>query len=422
MRLLKKTIVSYFIFSATLLIITIPAFYYVLKAMMVNNVDETLLATKIRIMPQLRNAVVNHNEGNLIFSGFDIVFQKEHFNKTGDSIYTTEMSGSYPGELLTSRLLASHFIINRESYRLQIRTFMADKFTFIKRIVLVLAILLLVLLLGLIMINRMLTKEIWRPFYNTLNRLHDYRVDKQSPLKLEPSSVTEFNDLNKTVEQLAERDYQAFANQKEFTENASHEMQSPLAVFQSKLELLMQTKPLNEDQASLITDLANMTKRMSRLNKSLILLTKIENNQFLDKETMSVKDILQKLVQQYEFQIRLQSIHCIFKDENDIIIDTNKTLMEILLRNLLSNAIRHNVQNGSILIMLKENELIIQNSGKSSSIDAQKLFQRFQKESTDANSIGLGLEIVKKICALNHYQIQYQFINRMHTFSVLFLG
>jgi signal transduction histidine kinase len=420
MQLLKKTIASYFIFSAILLLAAIPVFYYALKTMMINSVDENLIATKTRVLPKLRNAAANHNESSLSFSDYEIIFEKELPNKKGDSIYDFDMAGTSANKLSPGRLLSSHFVINQESYSLQIRTSLVDKILLIKRIVLVVIILLIVLLLGLLMINRMLTKKIWQPFYNTLKHLQEYRVDKQPVLKLEHAPVTEFNDLNEAIEQLAQRDYQAYASQKEFTENASHEMQSPLAVFQSKLELLMQTKPLNEEQASLITDLANASKRMSRLNKSLILLTKIDNNQFLEKEKISVNDMLQKLLQQYEFQIKQQSIQCTFNNATDITIEANKTLIEILLGNLLSNAIRHNVQDGSIQIVCKEKELVIQNSGKPSSLDTEKLFQRFQKESPDSNSIGLGLEIVKKICTLNHCSIQYQFIHQMHIFSLHF--
>jgi len=387
---------------------------------MIKSVDENLMATKTRILPQLNNAAINHTEQSLHLSDYEILFVKEEPNNKGDSIDDIEISGVNANASVPGRLLSSHFVINRESYSLQIKTSMLDKFLLLKRIVLVSVILLVVLLLGLLLINRALTRKIWQPFYRTLNRLHEYRVDKQPSLILEQSSVSEFNDLNKAIQELTERNYQAYASQKEFTENASHEMQSPLAVFQSKLELLMQTKPLNEEQAVLIADLANASKRMSRLNKSLILLTKIENNQFLEKESLSVKDMLQKLLQQYEFQIKQQSIQCTLKIETGIVVEANRTLIEILLGNLLSNAIRHNLPGGSIEIALYEKELVVQNSGKPSSLEKQKLFQRFQKESRDESSIGLGLEIVKKICDLNHYSIHYSFNNQMHIFALHF--
>jgi signal transduction histidine kinase len=166
--------------------------------------------------------------------------------------------------------------------------------------------------------------------------------------------------------------------------------------------------------------MANASKRMFRLNKTLILLTRIDNDQFLEKESISVKDILEKLQKQYEFQISSHAIRFEFVDEGDIEIEANKTLIEILLGNLLSNAIRHNLTNGFVQIVLNGRELIIQNSGKPSALDRKKLFRRFQKESLDTESIGLGLEMVNKICELYHYQIRYEFINQMHVFSLTF--
>ena len=256
-----------------------------------------------------------------------------------------------PIPTLSNRQLVSHFYVNQEFYSLHITTSLTDKYSLVKRIIWVIAILLIALLLGLLILNRVLTQKIWKPFYNTLNRLKEYRVDKQEMLTLEKSPIDEFNDLNKAVTVLTETNYQAYQIQKEFTENASHEMQSPLAVFQSKLELLMQTNPLNEEQATLITELADASKRMFRLNKTLILLTKIDNDQFLEKEMVSVKDVLEKLIKQYEFQISNLSIRFEFISEKDITIEANKTLIEILLGNLLSNAIRHNISNGFIQII-----------------------------------------------------------------------
>jgi signal transduction histidine kinase len=420
MRLLNKTITAYFIFSVILLLIAVPALYFTLKKLMVQSVDEQLVTTKTLIIPQLTNNIMNHRENNIVYSGFEIHYEKKEPDNGTDSIYTDEITGPAPNQFSTNRILASHFYINQEFYNLHITTSLADKYALVKRIIWVTAILLIVLLLGLLIMNRVLTKRIWQPFYHTLGRLKNYRVDRQDVLKLEQSPVSEFDDLNHAIESLTASSHQAYQSQKEFIENASHELQTPLAVFQSKLELLMQTKPLNEEQASLIADLAGTSKRMSRLNKDLILLTKIDNDQFLEKESLPVKEILEKLIRQFEFQIKNKSIRLSFLDEQDIRVEANRTLIETMLSNLLSNAIRHNIPNGFIQIALYEKELTIQNSGRTSSLDAQKLFRRFQKDSTDTESIGLGLEIVNKICTLYHYSIQYRFSNQMHLFNVHF--
>jgi signal transduction histidine kinase len=419
-RLLKKTITAYFIYTAILLVIAIPLFYFALKKMVVQSVDENLISTKILVIPQLKYNILNHHEDNLILTGYEIHYEKVQSDKNEDSIYTIETTGPATEMPSPNRELASHFYVNEEFYSLQIITTLTDKYSLIKRIIWIIAFLIVVLLLGLMLMDRVLTKNIWLPFYKTLSSLKKYRVDKQAVLKLEPSRINEFNDLNQAIEDLAETNYQAYLSQKEFTENASHEMQSPLAVFQSKLELLMQTTPLNEEQASLIADLAGASKRMFRLNKTLILLTKIDNDQFLEKETVSVRDILQKLIKQYEFQIASQSIRFSFNDAGEILVEANRTLIEIMLGNLLSNSIRHNIPYGFVQVELNQKELTIHNSGKNIPLDSKKMFRRFQKESHDAESLGLGLEIVNKICALYQYHIQYQFSNQMHIFSVQF--
>jgi signal transduction histidine kinase len=135
---------------------------------------------------------------------------------------------------------------------------------------------------------------------------------------------------------------------------------------------------------------------------------------------VSVKDVLEKLLEQYGFQIKQKSIKCHLTAENDITVEANKALIEILLGNLLSNAIRYNLFDGYILIEVKGKELVVQNPGKSTSLDTEKVFQRFHKESSDSNSIGLGLAIVKKICTLYNYSLQYQFAGQLHTFSIRF--
>ncbi len=250
---------------------------------MVSSIDESLISTKTLIVPQLQNNIIKHLENSSNFSGYEIHYEKEQPHQGADSIYTIETLSPDPSHLFPSRELRSHFLVNQEFYSLEIITSLADKNILIKRIIGIIVILLIFLLLGLLWINQALTKKIWQPFYKTLSSLKSYRVDKQPDLKPVVSSVNEFSDLNQAIKILTETNYQAYQSQKEFTENASHEMQSPLAVFQSKLELLMQTSPLSERAGTTITDLASASKRMLRLNKTLLLITKIDNDQFLEK-------------------------------------------------------------------------------------------------------------------------------------------
>jgi signal transduction histidine kinase len=212
-----------------------------------------------------------------------------------------------------------------------------------------------------------------------------------------------------------------FQSQKEFTENAAHEMQTPLAILQGKLDLLMQTEPLTTGQAALISGLADANQRMNHLNRSLLLLTKIENNQFIEKENISLKDTVEKLVDQLSLLTEQKNIAVQNDSGNGITVEANRSLFEILTGNLIANAIRHTPDHGSVIIGTTGNkELTISNTARNGALDHSRIFRRFQKDSHDHNSTGLGLAIAEKICTLYQYGLHYKFANGMHVFSVKF--
>lgn len=420
MKLLQKTIRSYFIYSVIILLVAIPVFYIVIQGIVREDVDEDLMNTKEILKPKIADALLNNTIGQLNFLDHDITVSVSTALKEFDTLTTIEIFDTVAKELVPYRVLTSQFIVNGKPCMLQIKTSLVDNDDLIASIVKVQIILLLLLLAGLFIINRNLSKKVWMPFYTTLNKLRNYKVEHHEPLALSKSAITEFNDLNKSLQELTERTHQSYISQKEFTENASHEMQTPLAIFQSKLELLMQTTPLNEEQAGLMSDLADAGQRMARLNKSLLLLTKIENSQFADKENISLNTCIENFILLYQPQINEKLIIVEYEASTNEIIHANTALIEILISNLLGNAIRHNNVGGSIKVQLLSGELILENTGRQTALDETKIFQRFQKESTDNNSIGLGLEMVKKVCSINNYDVTYKFLNNLHRFTISF--
>ena len=420
MKLLQKTIRSYFVYSVIILLVAIPVFYVVIQGIVREDVDEDLMNTKEILKPKIADALLKNTIGQLNFLDHDVSVSVSSSSKEFDTLTTIEIFDSISTELVPHRLLTSHFTVNGKPCMLQVKTSLVDNDDLIASIVKVQVILLVLLMAGLFIINRNLSKKIWMPFYVTLQKLRNYKVEKHEPLSLSKSSITEFNDLNTSLQELTERTHQSYISQKEFSENASHEMQTPLAVFQSKLELLMQTTPLSEEQALLMGDLADAGQRMARLNKSLVLLTKIENSQFADKESVSLKNCIEKFILLYQPQITEKQIIVENKITDDEMLYANTALIEVLISNLIGNAIRHNKTGGSIIIQLQTGRLSIENTGKPMALDEAKIFQRFQKDSTDSNSIGLGLEMVKKICTINHYTVAYQFLNNHHHFTVIF--
>ncbi|MFT3948505.1 MAG: HAMP domain-containing sensor histidine kinase [Agriterribacter sp.] len=420
MKLLKQTIQRYLLYSVILLLIEIPLFYFVVQRLVLQSVDRDLITTKELLKPKIGEAIVNNTLGQLRFANRNISISIATVSRVYDSLASVEIFDKTMGRNVPHRILTSSFSINGKPCVLQVKTSLLDNFSLIANIVKIQLALLLLLLLGLLLINRNLSKKIWEPFYNTLSRLQNYNIDNHEPLVLERAPVEEFNDLNRSLEDLTRRVQDAYMSQKAFTENASHEMQSPLAVFQSKLELLMQTSPLTPEQAHLINDLADTGRRMSRINKSLVLLTKIENNQFAQVENIALQHIITALLQQYDLQVKEKMLQVYFEQKEDIVLKADKTLIEILAGNLLTNAIRHNVTGGRIYITVQNNSLRICNSGSETPLDDQTIFNRFVKSTADSNSIGLGLAIVNTICCIYRYKIQYSFTDNLHCFTVDF--
>jgi signal transduction histidine kinase len=420
MRLLRKTIRGYILYSVFVLLVAIPVFYLAIKRIVKEDADEHLQTAKTILQPRITKAILDNTVTTLNFADPDIILLPSLNHTPSESFTNKEIYDSISGELVPYRILSDNFIVDGRPWLLQVRNSMLDSEDLIESIVKVQAILLLFLLAGLLLINRNLSRRIWRPFYTALDKLRQYKVDQHQPLDLVKSSINEFNDLNRSLDELTERVHTAYLNQKEFTENASHEMQTPLAIFQSKLELLMQTSPLDEEQAELIDDMANASQRMGKLNKSLILLTRIENLQFAETELILLAVILEKNIQQLQPQAEGKQITIRSDIQGNLLLEANRSLLEILVSNLLSNAIRHNFYAGTIEITLVKDRLIVANMGKPGSLDPKQIFRRFHKESVDAGSIGLGLEIVRQIGHLYGWTIEYAYKSGLHTFTVQF--
>jgi signal transduction histidine kinase len=213
----------------------------------------------------------------------------------------------------------------------------------------------------------------------------------------------------------------AYLSQKEFTENASHELQTPLAICRSKLELLIQTTGITNEQAELISSLMDATNRIVRLNKNLLLLSKIENRQFILRQEILISSSVEQSIKLYhqkalEKEIKIKAI---INSESQI--TANPILLETLLNNLISNAIRHSQSQKEITIRIKSQSLVISNPGNKLR-NPNKIFQRFNKESVSSQGSGLGLAIVKKICDVECIDIYYHYSEGQHHFQIDFIS
>lgn len=269
------------------------------------------------------------------------------------------------------------------------------------------------------LLSYLISKHLLHPFHKTLKAIRSFRLRQNEPLALAPTRTTEFKKLNLFLEEMTEKarhDYQVL---KEFTENASHEMQTPLAIIRGKLELLMESE-INDSQAKLIMSAHNAVEKLSKMGQSLILLSKLENREFDPPEKVDFSRLLTESLEAFEELIEMKSISLRKEIQEGVKLTIHPVLAEILLSNLVSNAIRHNTRQGSIEVTLTRHELRIVNSGEPLKIPPDEIFKRFKKSNQTNDSVGLGLAIVKQICAMNDMRITYDWQDAKHHFRLQF--
>ncbi|QNR86016.1 HAMP domain-containing histidine kinase [Pedobacter riviphilus] len=277
----------------------------------------------------------------------------------------------------------------------------------------------LILLLSLLLINRFVLNRLWRPFYAILNGMKSFEVARMDAIAHEDTRIDEFNELHQSVNAMAERVRRDYKELKSFTDNASHEMMTPLAVINSKLDSLLQTESFTAQQGELLADVYHATGRLSRLHQSLLLLAKIENNLIPDFQEIDLKEMVEVKGRQFQELFEKDGLS-LTTDLQVVEIKMSRYLADILLNNLFSNGVRHNITGGYIRVELSSVALIMANSGKPGNIQS-KIFDRFSK-SADSEGMGLGLAISKQICNLYGFRISYQEENGEHIFAVYFGG
>ncbi len=263
----------------------------------------------------------------------------------------------------------------------------------------------LVLAIALILTMRFISHRLWHPFDETLRQIESFRLEDGALPALPESDVKEFARLNRTLTALMRNSLASYRTQKEFTENASHELQTPLAVFQSKLDLLLQQPNLSERQAEIIQGLYENVTRLTRLNRNLLLLAKIDNRQYEQMETINLDDFLNGQLSSLE---SLTGNITLYKDfQTTLTIRANRTLLESLVNNLVVNAVRHNHPQGEIGLTLTNSQLIVANTSDEPPLDEKLVFNRFYRTSEKTAGNGLGLAIVKAVCEYHGWKVNY---------------
>lgn len=310
--------------------------------------------------------------------------------------------------------------INGKQYKIIVRQVFMETHDFSDSIINALIISFSSLLFILILLNYLISKLIWKSFYNNLEILQRLSLEKGDTLKLNSSRIKEFQTLNQVIQSLYQRISHDYKVVKEFSEYASHEIQTPLAIIQAKQEHILQDPNLSFENSQIILSTLESISRLSRLNKGLLLLTKIENRQFNDIRQINLNIFIQSIIREFEELLKQYKIEVKIQFLNELTIVADLVLVEILFSNLLSNAIKHNIENGYISIHIADKELTIENSGIKLNKNPTTLFQRFAKGNDSTSSIGLGLAIVEKIVKMYDWKISYESKEHTHILKIKF--
>ena len=259
-------------------------------------------------------------------------------------------------------------------------------------------------------IEYLLKKNVWSPLNYNLRKLHEYDLKANAVLQLKKPGIKEFDEMNEVILRMVDKINADYENSRLFTEDASHEMQTPLSIIKSKMDLLMQNPllMLDKDNENSVRAISRAVSRLSRMNKSLLLITRINNNQYEEKENIRLDKHLAVYLNDLEelFEAKQLTVKTVV---SPCLLFMNSNLAEILLSNLLSNAIRHKLPQGWIHLFLVNSRFVISNTCKGGLKSEANLFNRITFHNKSEESSGLGLNIVRSICDKNEFHIRYDY-------------
>ncbi|MEP6948924.1 MAG: histidine kinase dimerization/phospho-acceptor domain-containing protein [Ginsengibacter sp.] len=328
--------------------------------------------------------------------------------------YTKQLNDKIP-----YRQLSQVVSVNGIAYQVTIKKSQEQKAALVTNFTRIILFVFVGLFLATIIFNWAISRRLWAPFKRSMQKIRAAELQKMAAIHFETTNTKEFNELNASLNYMTGKIYNDYVNMKEFTEDAAHEMQTPIAVVQSKLELLLQDSNLNEEQAGSVLQATNALTRLSKLNQGLLLLAKIENNQYKTNDQISLAEISKKYLSLFSEFIKDKQLIIETRFEEDCIAQLHPLLADSLITNLLGNAVKYNYTGGSIRIITTKNSYHISNTSLLAPIPPVKLFKRFNtSKDSEETSNGLGLAIVKKIADTNNLGISYYAENGVNNFDI----
>jgi len=408
-KLIRKTSTSFFWTSFILMCVSTIALYFYLSNLLRNEVEEGLFSTEDRIEVSLESEGTTYE--------LPPVIEVKIVAKLGvERLKDTVIYDPSQNEMEEFRELTTFKKINGKNYSITVRALIVESNNILIAVVLFYLFIIILVFVFFFYFNKARNQRLWQPFFTSLEQMKKFSLTSPEQLQLANSNILEFDELNKQIETLTNKVKTDYINLKQFTENVSHEIQTPLAIIQAKIENIINSENLNDIQFKNLTSIQKDIQRLTQMNKRLTLLTKIENNQFMNIERISLSKLLEEKIQNF-LEISMNEIK--YTKIEEIWVRMDPYLAEVLCNNLLSNAIKHG-DKGYIDISLSHKMLSIANYGLKPLMNPENLYTRFYRESTTEKSTGLGLAIVKRICELYGFRITYEFIENRHIFKIYF--
>jgi signal transduction histidine kinase len=420
MKLLNRAILYYSLAMLLSFAYTGAILYTSIHHLVLKQVTESLLTEKDIIRDQLEIADTVPDFSDLFNHQIEVTIYKHKVVKSQNTIDTLLY------DTLSHRQVEYRFLIYTDNtskgkgYMISTSKSIDNEKSLLYEILGIIIILFAVLSLLLIIIIISISHRLWGSFYVTLNNIRKYDVKSSREYIPVATRITEFAQLNEVLRILTEKIRSEYINLKEFSENASHEIQTPLAVIRLRIEQMLQSPDINGELAEHLVSVGQSVSKISRINQSLTLISKIENNQYTEMAGVNLKLKIEGILSQFHDFIVSRQLSVQFDADEEVEIKMNPDLSDFMFSNLIGNAIKHNIDKGWITILLNSKELIIRNSGKDPGVDTDQLFFRFKKAEHSTDSPGLGLAIVKKITELYGMKINYRYAEMTHSIHIIF--
>jgi len=408
MKLTTKTGLSFISSSAIFFLFGSVFMYYSVRVILAEDLSSRLYQMQNDFIENLNE----YNDINLLKSKHVLIYKTDRNNISSFSDTVLIENDQY----VLYRKIRFYHSFNNSNYKIEILQSQAQTDLLIWRIVILNVALAMSFFLIIFFLNHLSVKRGLRIFYKTVSKLENYNIGKPELISFENSEIDELNKLTDVFKKMTLKISNDYKEQKEYTENVSHEIQTPLAIISAKADELLQSENLKKTELEQLEIIMNTTTRLAKINQALILLTKIDNRFYTNEESIPLLKLINEKLNFFKDLLSEKKVKLKLDINSSYTLLMNSYLADTLFLNLIKNAIMHNIVNGEIIIKLDSSTLSIINTGQELNITGD-IFKRFIR-SENKDSLGIGLSIVKKICGYYSIPISYNF-NNVHEFTLI---